>query len=247
MQRHLIILSLSILLFSCNEQTVRRGDFDVHGIDVSHHQKNIDWEKVATQNVHFAFVKATEGQTHRDTLFCRNWEAMKKIGIKRGAYHFFRPSIPAEAQAKNFIEVAKLEHGDLAPVLDVEVVDGVSKLTLQEGVATWLQIVEEHFKVRPIIYTNQKFFNRKLADRFQDYPIWIARYSSWRKPNLIKNAEWQFWQYGNRGQLDGISGPVDFNVFRGSEEALETLCLVRPKPLLDPPPAPEEDAVAATP
>lgn len=242
--RHLItILAIFALLSSCNDQTVRKQGFEVHGIDVSHYQQQVDWETVATQGVQFAFVKATEGLTHQDTLFCENWDAMKMAGIKRGAYHFFRPTISAEQQAYNFIDRAELGHGDLAPVLDVEVLDGVSPEELCNSMKTWLRIVENHFKVPAIIYSNQNFYNDHLAGHFQGHPVWVARYSSWFKPSLDIDQDWQFWQYGNRGQLKGIMGNVDFNVFRGSMDELELLCLVRPEPLFEPP---VEDTVASS-
>jgi lysozyme len=212
---------------------MRRSDYSVHGIDVSHYQKYIDWQAVADQNIHFAFIKATEGETFRDSLFCSNWEKIKDAGIRRGAYHFFRPTVPAEAQARNFIEGIELGHGDLAPVLDVEVMDGVSETDMRESVKKWLNLVESTYKIKPILYTNQKFFNRYLAGHFQDYPVWIARYHSRCKPELKASHEWQFWQYGNRGRLKGINGDVDFNVFYGSLSDLEHFCLNRPAPLLD--------------
>ena len=32
---------------------------------------------------------------------------------------------------------------------------------------------------------------------------------------------WRFWQHSDRGQVDGINGPVDFNVFNGTVEELQ--------------------------
>jgi lysozyme len=158
--------------------------------------------------------------------------------------------VPAAAQASNFLNWIKLDDGDLAPVLDVEVLDGVSPVALRAGIQTWLDMVEENYKIKPIIYTYQKFFNNYLAGHFPDYPIWIARYSSWRSPNLSAGNQWSFWQYGNKGRLQGINGDVDFNVFRGDLAELDNYCLVRPQPLLDPDKVifeEEEVAVAAAP
>ena len=93
--------------------------YEVHGIDVSHYQAEIDWESVAEQGVQFAFVKASEGMTLIDTLFCDNWAAMKAADIRRGAYHFFRPQTPVYEQAFNFQTAVQIEPGDLPPVLDV--------------------------------------------------------------------------------------------------------------------------------
>ncbi|MFQ5448911.1 MAG: glycoside hydrolase family 25 protein, partial [Saprospiraceae bacterium] len=229
MNRYLVILSLFALCYSCSEPTLRKKGYAVHGIDISHYQRYVNWEVVANQGIHFVFVKASEGESHGDSLYCKNWEEIKRVGIKRGAYHFFRPSISPLLQAENFINTVELTHGDLTPVLDVEVTDGVAADALLEGIQKWLHVVESVYKAKPIIYSNQKFFNNYLFRDFRDYPIWIARYSSWRKPHLYSGNDWLFWQYGSRGRLDGIDVNVDFNVFKGSLADLEKFCISIPE------------------
>lgn len=223
------LLLLVVLLSACTDETRRFRQYEVHGIDVSHYQSKIDWEKVAAQSIEFAFIKASEGQTYQDSLFQKNWAAIKEVGLKRGAYHFFRPKVPAMEQAENFAEAVQLEAGDLPPVLDVEVMDGVSKIELINNLRTWLYVIEIKYGVKPIIYTNLKFYYQYLAGHFDEYPLWVARYSSW-KPKLPAEKEWVFWQYGNKGRLEGIKGDVDFNVFQGGMEELERLCVV-PRPV----------------
>jgi lysozyme len=217
-------------LSSCDEQTQRKDEYSVHGIDVSHHQKQIDWQVVAGQGISFVFMKATEGATFQDSLFCKNWDAAKMANIRRGAYHFFRPSVPAEIQAANFLNWVNMETGDLFPVLDVEVTDGLPEIAVRQGISTWLSIVESSLGVKPVLYSNQKFFNAHLANHFLEYPVWIARYNPWLKPHLQNNRQWQFWQYGNRGQLQGIAGAVDFNVFRGTITDLDYYSYIKPAP-----------------
>ena len=118
--KYLLCISLfTILLWACKYQTERLEEYDVHGIDVSHYQSRINWDTIATQDISFAFVKASEGATYNDSLFCNNWGEMKRVGILRGAYHFFRPTIPADIQAENFTSLVEMEWGDLPPVLDV--------------------------------------------------------------------------------------------------------------------------------
>ena len=215
---------LVFLVASCDGTTVRRTDFGVQGIDVSHHQSRIDWPRVARQDFQFAFVKATEGLEFKDSLFQHNWPDMARAGLIRGAYHFFRPTLDARRQAKNFFSHVPLAGGDLPPVLDVEVLDGTSKVELIVGVKTWLWMAEIHYGVKPILYTNVKFYNKYLAGHFEDYPLWIARYNT-RQPRTATGRDWQFWQYGNRGRVAGISGEVDLNVFRGNIIELTQLCL----------------------
>lgn len=224
MKKWVGIVAVIITAYGCEQHTMRRYDYPVHGIDVSHYQARVDWGVVASEDIHFAFVKATEGETHLDSLFCYNWEAMQQEGIVRGAYHFFRPKISPLAQADNFTRSVEIKYGDLPPVLDVETLDGVSKESLINGVRTWLYYAEIRYGVKPIIYTNIKFYNKILAGHFNDYPMWIARYGV-REPTLANGRDWIFWQYGNRGKIKGVAGNVDFNVFNGSPKDLEALCL----------------------
>jgi len=226
----LTLVGLSIFAYGCESDTTRMPGYEVHGIDVSHYQADIDWNAVASQGVQFAFVKASEGMTLNDTLFCDNWSELKAAGIRRGAYHFFRPKTPSFEQAMNFHTAVRLEPGDLPPVLDVEVLDGVSKVELVSSVLTWLYLIEIHYGVKPILYTNLKFYNKYLAGHFEEYPLWVARYSR-REPAPAGGRDWQFWQYGNRGRLHGIDGPVDFNVFQGDKGQLDSLCYY-PAPVL---------------
>lgn len=198
--------------------------FEIHGIDVSHYQARINWDTIAAQAIDFAFVKATEGTDHTDSLFSTNWSNIKRVGMKRGAYHFFRPRSSVLQQAQNFMDHVQLEKGDLPPVLDVEVTDGASDELVIKRIRTWVEIIEHHYKIRPIIYTNLNFYRRYIKQNFDNYPIWIARYNT-LEPKLGNDQDWCFWQYGNRGQLKGIKGFVDFNVFKGSFLELESLCL----------------------
>lgn len=218
------IVTMMAFAIACERPTARMTDYVVQGIDVSHYQSRVDWTAVAQQDIHFAFIKATEGVTLKDSLYEYNWDATRQAGIKRGAYHFFYPSLPSDEQARNFITSVTLQQGDLPPVLDVEVLGSGDKINLITGIRDWLYRVEIQYGIKPILYTNLKFYNKYLAGHFEDYPIWIARYS-YRQPRLACGRDWQFWQYGNLGELDGIDGPVDFNVFTGSLKDLERLCV----------------------
>ena len=220
------ILCISLLIFfaqSCEKETHRLDQYSVHGIDVSHHQKQIVWDTVAAQRVHFAFVKATEGASFADSLFCYNWDEMKRVGLRRGAYHFYRPNTSPMLQAMHFSNWVEMEEGDLPPVLDVEVLDDANPYGLVAGIRTWLALVEWRHGVKPIIYTNLRFYNEYLSGQFNDYPVWIARYNQ-SQPELSCGRDWDFWQYGNRGNLPGIDGYVDFNVYNGTFEQLDSLC-----------------------
>ena len=219
-----VVLAIAIVLViaSCSAPTERLGNYTVHGIDVSHHQSSISWSAIQQEGISFSYMKATEGQDFVDSLFNFNWEQSKNFGIKRGAYHFFRPGKPALHQALNFIKQVDLKLGDLPPALDVEVDDDVSDVVAINRIRSWLQIVEKHYAIRPIIYTNLKFYKRFIHGNFKDYPVWIARYNK-EAPPMPSGQDWLFWQYGNRGRLNGIDGPVDLNVFYGNLSQLDAL------------------------
>lgn len=194
------------------------------GIDISHHQKRIEWDSVATKHqIDFAFVKATEGADFSDSLFCFNWENLHRLGIKRGAYHFFRAYGCGDQQAEHFLSSVELKPGDMAPVLDVELTDGVAPELWREEMRVWLQRVEQKLGVKPIIYTNQNFYDRFLSGHFDDHPLWIARYAD--TPPLLENGmPWAIWQHSNEGRIEGIAGTVDLNILPGNEATLEKFC-----------------------
>lgn len=192
--------------------------YSIHGIDVSRYQQRISWSsvkamQVADVKISFAFIKATEGKGNVDPFFKRNWKAIKKAGLTRGAYHFFIASKSGELQAKNFIKNVTLESGDLPPVLDVEQTNGMSTEKIRKEVKAWLEMVQSHYSVNPIIYTNAAFYERYLEGYFDDYPLWVAHYLEAHQPRT--GHEWTFWQYSEQGRVNGIRNKVDFNVFNG--------------------------------
>jgi lysozyme len=228
MKKNIFILFISttlILATGCESDTERMSGYAVHGIDLSRHQSKVNWDAVAAEGIHFAFVKATEGRRYSDTFYCRNWSEMKRVGIKRGAYHFFRPSIDPKEQADNFIAAVDMQYGDLPPVVDVEMDDDMPREEVSKQLKTWLYLVELKYSIRPIIYTHYKFYNKFIAGEFDKYPIWIAKYGSSEAPRLGGAARWWFWQYGNKGKVKGIDGYVDLNVFYDSKEELDKICL----------------------
>ena len=193
-------------------------NYRIHGIDVSKYQQRINWESVKEMQVEdvrigFAFIKATEGINNKDAFFKRNWKHCKDVMLARGAYHFFLGTKSVKLQAENFINQVDLESGDLPPVLDVEQTNGVPGDKLRERVKEWLVTIENHYGVRPIIYTNVDFYKFYLKDAFDEYPLWVAHYLQKEKPRIYRN--WHFWQYSELGRVNGILSKVDFNVFNG--------------------------------
>src|SRR5581483_2187944 len=124
----------------------------VHGIDVSAYQEHIDWSKVASSGIKFAFIRAYEGETF-DSRFTDNWSGSKAAGVMRGAYQFFRPHHDGAEQANMLCDkLEQLGAGDFAPVCDVETLDGQSTQTLANELQKWVQTVQSRTGQKPIIY-----------------------------------------------------------------------------------------------
>lgn len=189
----------------------------IRGIDVSDYQPNVDWKAVADEGITFAIIKATEGRTFVAEVFDSYWKQCKANGIQRGAYHFFRPASDPKGQADNFLKTVKLEPGDLPPVLDIETTDGMDSQTLCDRAQQWVDIIERETKFQPIIYTYPGFWQSLKTERFSEYPLWIAHYTKAEQPMIPGGwKSWLLWQFTDRGQIAGVSGGVDVNLFEVS-------------------------------
>ena len=195
--------------------------YEIHGIDISHHQGKIDWRTMRDKGlidkfpVRFVMIKATEGASRVDENFEENFHEAREYGFTRGAYHFYSVYSSAKDQAEFFIKHVKLENGDLPPVLDVEhKPKNQTDEAFKASVLEWLEIIEDHYGVKPIVYTYYKFKTNYLSDGiFDSYPYWIAHYYV---DKVEYDGPWKFWQHTDAGRLPGIKGQVDFNIYNGS-------------------------------
>ncbi len=192
--------------------------YAIHGIDLSHHNARVDWDKLKkakgeSVRIDFVYLKATEGATHLDRQFARNWREAKRVGIRRGAYHFYNPRVLSGRQAENFIKQVKMKTGDLPPVLDLETSAGKPPEIIIKGVGNWLTLIEKHYGVRPIIYVNPNFYEKYIAGNFDEYPLWLAGYTREHLGVLADSPNVLLWQHSEKGYADGVRGFVDFNVF----------------------------------
>jgi lysozyme len=203
-------------------------EYSIQGIDISHHQGEIKWDKVQKSkiqghSVSFAIIKATEGGNFTDHKYTHNWKELNRVGLYKGAYHFFRPKTDPHIQAKNYIQTVKLKKGDLPPVVDVEVIDGASSDQIRKNLKVFLNQLEKHYKVKPIIYSSPGFYSKILKDEFSEYPFWISNLA---ESGVVLNIyKWQFWQYSDKGKVDGIRGNVDINTFNGNLDDFRLILL----------------------
>ena len=192
----------------------------IQGVDVSWHQGPIDWPTLAADDVAFAYIKATEGADHVDPRFAFNWREAGAAGLYRGAYHFFTLCQPGARQASNFIAVVPRTPGALPAALDLEHMgpcrQGPTMPDVITEARTFLDRVEAHYGVRPIIYTTREFHDAHLTELTGER-FWIRSLAT---PPNFRERDWVIWQHHNRGHKLGVSGPVDLNAFRGNANAL---------------------------
>ena len=227
-----------LLIFACLviTKTLKLNPFFVHGyplrgVDVSNYQGEIDWAVLASQDIDFAFIKATEGSSHQDPSFEANWKAAAETDIAVGAYHFFSFDSPGSTQAEWFIKNMGDLSGKLVPVVDVEyygnkAANPPTKEDVSKNLQDCLNLLEEEYGKKPIIYTTYRVYHRYIRDDFSDYPLWIR--NVYYSPNLDLKGKWQFWQYSDTAILDGYAGKepcIDLNVFYGSEAEFEDYLL----------------------
>ena len=193
------------------------------GIDLSHHQGQIDWSKTTSSNLAFAYIKATEGGDFADPAFKRNWKAARDAGLIVGAYHFFSICRPVAIQAENFLRILPPDHGQLPPVIDVENEGGCNMVNtpkdIERQIYTLSNIIEKKTGCRPIIYAPSRFEAGLITVMDRDQKYWVPS-QFW--PPSFQNRNWIFWQYKSTGSVKGISTDVDLNVFRGTPQDLAT-------------------------
>lgn len=206
-----------------NIQVLENHKGKVIGIDVSEFQGKVDWDDIEILEekypVQFVFIRATAGNDRVDRQFKKNWDGAKENKIIRGAYHYYRPNENSIEQANLFIKTVKLQKGDLPPVLDIERLPKNQPLdSLKKGLKRWLNKVETHYQVRPIIYTGERYYSDFLKEEFGEYLFWIANYNFYREK--IED-DWLFWQFTEKASLPGIKNRMDVNIYNGDLQQLQ--------------------------
>lgn len=204
-------------------QYVEDGVVTSHkGIDVSSHQGDIDWQKVAEDGVEFAFLRAVyrgygTGKLVEDAKFEENIEGALNAGIKVGVYVYSQAITEEE-----LLEEANLVLNKIAPykiecpvVFDVEMVSGadgrMNGLSAEErtNLVTLFCETVKNAGYRPMIYHNMEMGALKVnLQALEDYDKWFAYYN----PNFYYPYEYDVWQYSEKGRVNGIEGNVDLNI-----------------------------------
>lgn len=192
------------------------------GIDVSDHNGDIDWVSVKADGIDFAMLRigyrgAQEGVLHEDANFEKNILQAQKNGLKVGAY-FFSSAINAEEIDEEVQFVLKKVSSysiDLPIVFDMEEFDQggrIDDLSTKKKTNLALRFCKEIKEAgyTPMIYGNMTWlYENYNFDKISKYPIWLASYTT----TCPMEDDFDMWQYTNRGQVNGIEGDVDINIY----------------------------------
>ncbi len=192
------------------------------GIDVSKHQGDIDWKKVAQDGVQFAFIRVAlrgygTGKLVEDERFEENIEEALAAGIKVGVYVYSQAITEEEV-----LEEARFVLDKIAPykvecpvVFDVEMVSGddgrMNHLTVEERTNLTVLFCEtiKNAGYKPMIYHNMEMAALKInLEALEEYDKWFAYYN----PNFYYPYAYDIWQYSEKGRINGIKGDVDLNI-----------------------------------
>lgn len=204
----------------------------MYGIDVSDHQKKIDWQRVKQSGVQFAFIRVgyrgyETGEIHEDAMFRYNIEQAKKNGILVGAYFFSQATNTEEAKEEADYMIRHLfgYELDLPVVYDFEeTVDGTGRADGQDpkintdNAITFAETVERG-GYRPMIYNSASLYqNLFITENLEAYPFWVAHYDT-TQPDYPYT--FSVWQYSSTGNVDGIVGGTDLDILFVPKKNLE--------------------------
>ena len=193
----------------------------IHGIDMSHYQGNVFWETIGDNtSMAYVYLKATEGGDRVDQKFEQNIVMAHIHGLKVGSYHFYRPRTEQRKQLENFVSQCIPEEQDLIPMIDIETTNGLPTDEFCDSLFSFLEMVEEAYHQKPLLYTFRNFYNRHLLGKLDGYKLMIAMYTP-EEPVLADERDITMWQYTGKGRLTGINGFVDKSRFMGSHSLRE--------------------------
>lgn len=204
----------------------------ISGIDVSHHNGDIDFERVRDAGYRFAYLKATQDNDFIDPMFATNLAQARQAGLLAGGYHFFDYTIDGREQADHFLDRLQAVGGlddVLPPVVDVECwspvgpsIHAVSAARLRD----FVERVYERLGRTPVVYTSVLMWSEVVgnAEGFEDLTLWAACWDCEVPPSIAAGwDDWTFWQTGI-DRIRGV-GSLDGNFFSGTPEDLAALRL----------------------
>lgn len=198
-----------------------------YGIDVSHHNGNINWDKVKTSDIAFVIMKAMyEGSKKPDEMFEANYTGATDAGFNVGVYNFIgkNSALEPKKDAELFLKILNGRKLDFGIWIDVEgdELKSLGKDKIEQVIIEESEIfTNAGYNVG--IYCNLDWYKNIITDKVKELfngKFWIARYPKNDKGQPVNSLspknicpESIGWQYSSKGKVDGISGNVDLDMF----------------------------------
>lgn len=195
--------------------TIDRKEYPVMGIDISSHNGPMNFTKVAADGINFVYAKSSEGETFKDPAFAANVRKARAAGLITGAYHYFHMKGDGKRQAANFISAVKDVPLDMPLVIDVEDWGNAMFFSRDEAVSELGDMIAnlKRSGYRVMIYTNGDGYDRYVKEKFRNEDLWLC---SFKQPEKLRDYH-RMQQFSHWGQVNGVDGDVDLDVFNGSE------------------------------
>jgi lysozyme len=208
-----ILLAGVLLWFFATRWAPSRTTYPSQGVDVSAGQGDIDWRKLRAAGADFAYIRASEGSNGRDLRFAENWAAAREAGVRRGALHIFTLCRPARDQATNFIATVPREDNMLPPAITLAFDERCParpqrKLLLAE-IAVFIEMVEAYSGQAVILNLAEDFEETYQISTMINRSLWLRR--MFFAPDYGTHP-WVIWQASQMRRIDGIAGPVNWNI-----------------------------------
>ena len=194
-------------------------------IDISSHQQEIDWQKVAATEVNAAMIRVgyrgTEsGKIFADDFYIDNIKGAQQNGLSVGVYFYTQAITPEETMEEADFTLDQIA-GYLIPlpvVIDFEFEsskDGKltgrlydANLSKQETTLIARAFCEKIAAAgyTPMVYGNDDMLTKHMyvEKLSKKYNIWLASYHK----KAVYEGEYFFWQFTKQGIVDGIDGNV---------------------------------------
>ena len=199
---------------SASAEPPKRRTRPVRGVDLSHHQGEVDWARVRRDRIEFAYLKATEGSGFTDPRFLSNARSARSAGLRVGGYHYFSLCSPGAPQAEHFTRVLRSAPArSMPPAVDLELLGNCSdpppRPELLDEVRAFIDVVERRTDQQVVVYAYPEFEARYRFAAALDRRQWVRRIG-----NRPPTRDWFIWQKNDQAVIAGIAGPADLNVMK---------------------------------
>ncbi len=184
------------------------------GIDVSSHQRIINWDAVKASGVQFAIIRCGFGDnmtSQDDAYFQRNVQECERLGISWGTYLYsYAKNITgsdasAESEYQHMVRLLQGKHPTLPVYIDMEEETGGDYVAIANYICSKLKSSGYNSGV----YANLYWWDNILNDScFNNYERWVAQYYK----ECQYDGSYHVWQYASDGIIPGISGNVDMDI-----------------------------------